>query len=157
LKRNNLKITFYSSFLFFLLIKSGNSFSQTSEKLKFKKDNSLVYFFQTGSKSDTVFKSANNRFYLSVPDSLKLSISIQVENAQLISESDSIVKLNYIPGIKYESLYIQIKNHSSKIQKQYEFKTLVNGTSGYKRDRILIRLIDRRENSLILENEFFYR
>ena len=134
------------------------SASQTVDKLKFKKENSLIYFFQKGSKSDSISKSVHNLFYLVVPDSLKHQISIQVENGQLQkTANDSIVRLSYLKGIKYESVYTRKETNGfdSKPAKGYEFKTMINGLAEMPADSILVQFYFKKGNGLILANKFF--
>lgn len=133
--------------------------SQSVEKIKFKKDTSLIYFFQKGVKSDTLDRGIENLFYLIVPDSIKKFFSIAVENGQImLTTNDSLVKLNYLPGFKYESFYVVKQNFSSKKTKpEYEFKTMVDGISIVSHTKIRISLINKQTGGLILENTFFYR
>jgi|GEM_PF-816219 len=154
----NLKQAHLAYFFLTLFFFSTKCFSQTAEKIKFKKDGSLIYFFQKGEKTDTLSRLSDHFFYLVVPDTLKKDISIEVENGQLLRTSnDSIVKLNYLPGFKYESFYEPEENVTGKKKKiRYEYKTGVDGTSVYPHGKISISLINKRTGGLILENNFVY-
>lgn len=136
--------------------------AQAPEKIKFQKNASLIYFFQKGSKSDSVIKNRNDFFYLVVPDSLKKHIVVYVENGKLIkTTNDSLVKLNYMQGLKYESLFVinevSEKEDSKKLKKQFDLISLINGTSSYERNKILIQIINKKEEKVVIENVFFYR
>lgn len=147
-------------FLFVLFLFGSTGFGQSVEKIKFKKDKSLIYFFQKDEKTDTLNRLSEHFFYLVIPDTLKKDLSIEVENAQLmLTSSDSIVKLNHLPGFKYESFYAAKENEAGKKTKtrKYEFKTMVDGTSIYPQDKIIISLINKRTGGLILENVFYFK
>lgn len=146
----------YGFLILFALATSGTS--QTVEKFRFKKDPALIYFFQKGKRSDTLHKSQENFFYLIVPDTLKKSLSIQVENGQILpTANDSLVRFNYLPGFKYESLYSPSEEKVNKKGKPvYEFKTLVDGISILPHEKISISLINKATGGLLLENVFLY-
>lgn len=134
-------------------------YSQSQEKIRFKKTSSLIYFFQKGEKHDSITLNKGDLFYLIVSDSMKPFISIQVENAQLVStQNDSLVRLNYVKGMNYESIYLLVDYTSqTKIkEKQFEFKTMVNGVSTLKPEIIEIKCIDKREKSVLLRNDYYF-
>jgi len=134
------------------LLSFNNAFCQDIAVVHLKKEKPLL-FFQKGVKSDTIIKNKNDVFYLSVPDSLESSISIQVENGRLEPlAKDTLIKLVYLKGLKYESLFLRTEGKRSS-----EFKTLINGASELENSLIRIRLFDRRSGKVILENLFFYR
>lgn len=146
-------------FILILFFLCGKFYSQTVEKIKFKKDKSLIYFFQKGTKSDTLLASRENFFYLVAPDSIKKNLSLEVENGQLmITENDSLVKLTYLPGFQYESFYTVKERKSGKKTKseKFEFTTMVNGISILPKNKISISLINKKTGGLILENVFVY-
>jgi hypothetical protein len=146
------------TFLFLSLSFFG--ISQTVEKIKFKKDKTIIYFFQNGEKTDTLNALSENFFYLVVHDILKKDLSIQVENGQLMPTlSDSVVKFNYLPGFQYESFYVsqEIDGGEKKKKVKLEFTTLVNGTPVLKAPKISISLINKATGGLILEDVFFYK
>ncbi|WP_317899271.1 hypothetical protein [Aurantibacillus circumpalustris] len=154
-----MKSKFKQIFSILFLSISFLGLSQTVEKIKFKKDRSLIYFFQKGAKSDTLYRGNENLFYLVVPENLKRDLSIQVENGQLMtSGNDSIVSLIYLPGFQYESFYEskEIKGEKKQKKVQYNFTTLVNGTSIIKAPKISISIINKSTGGLILENVFLY-
>jgi hypothetical protein len=146
--------------LYFVLLISGTGWTQSPDKIKFAKNSDLIYFFQVGTKSDTISKGVSDKFYLIVPDSLKESILFSLDNAQLIrSENDSMVICNYLPGLRYESIFLNRGQDDlgEELLNIYEFKTLVNGTSVINKKKIIIQVIDRRKNKVLMENEFFVR
>jgi hypothetical protein len=147
-------------FLLFVACFTGILHSQNVETFKLKKNASLIYFFQKGNKNDTLAKDKSDLFYLLVPDSLKEYISVQTENAQLVATSnDSLVKLNYVKGLKYELLFQKeaTVRRSGNRPKLYRCITLVNGVSTLQGNKIIIQIINKKENGLVLENVFFIK
>lgn len=108
-------------------------------------------FFQKETKSDTIIKDKNDVFYFIVPDSLKKRISVLVENGRLqTTHNDSLVKLNYLAGLKYETFF-----QKSEKGKQ-ELKTLINGATEYPKQNILLEVLDKETGKVMLKNSFFY-
>ena len=102
-------------FLTFLLY-STIFFAQTNNLLKFKKDTQQLYFFQKENQSDSIFKNKNDLFYLVIPANYKSNINILLDNGQLIeTNNDSIFKLIYIGGFKYESFFNSIDKINQNI------------------------------------------
>jgi hypothetical protein len=150
---------FYLYFFLVLSTFSSKFYSQTIHTIKFKKSNQLIYFFQKGIKSDTIVKAQSDVFYLIVPDSLKPYISILVDNAQLLAtQNDSLVRINYLPGFNYESLYIKADNTTKKpsVKPPHQLQTLVNGTSALAKNQIRIKIVNKQEEEQVLENVFYY-
>lgn len=142
-------------FILALILICGKITSQQVEKIKFKKDPSLIYFFQKGPKSDTIHKSLGQLFYLVVPDALKKNLSIEIENGQLLlTSNDSLVKFNYLPGFKYESFYTRKSPVRKAKGTEYEFNTAVDGISILPHNRITISLIDKGTGGLLLQSTF---
>jgi hypothetical protein len=126
--------------------------SQSVPAIKFKKSR-LVYFFQIGAKTDTVTGKQGNLFCLIVPDSMKERTVINIENGQLRpTDNDSIVKLYHVQGIRYECVFVKDPKTNS-----YEFKTLVNGASVDEQNTIRIKITDRKDEKVDLENVYFFR
>lgn len=133
-------------------------YGQPLQKIRFKKDSPLI-FFQKDRNSDTLYRKDEQVFYLLVSDALKKSLSIEVENGQMISAlSDSLVKINYLPGFKYESLFILSESSKTKgTLPEYEFKTRIDGTSVLTQTKISVSFINKATGGLILQNVFFYK
>jgi len=151
-----MKYLFYFSFLFLFTIASA----QNPEKIKFQKNSTLIYFFPKGANKDSIVKNSNDLFYLVVPDSLKKHIVVYVENGKLIkTTNDSLVKLNYMQGLKYESQFVisEVAESPKKIKKEFELISLINGASSYEKNKILIQIINKKEEKVVIENVFFYR
>jgi hypothetical protein len=150
-----------NKFLYILFIFFGftnSAFTQKEDKIRFKKNSSLIYFFQKDVYRDTLQKGLSDVFYLIVPDSLKPYLSIQVDNAQLLkTENDSLVTVKYVKGFDYESIFIPTEQNTrvKAKQKSVEFKTLVNGVSEVSPDRIEITFIDKRQKNVLLKNVFY--
>lgn len=127
--------------------------AQEPNLIRVKKDQHSFYFFQKGPKSDTL--DNHSLFYLIVPDTLKKNISVQVDNGRLLAtENDSLLQFNYLYSMQYESVYSKVSNEKKA---RFELKTLVNGTSGMEQNVIRIRIVDRRENEILLENRYYVR
>ena len=142
-----------------LFITCGVIRAQETQKIRFSKNSDMVYFFQIGNKSDNVIKNESDRFYFVLNDSLKANIYLDVENGKFNrTENDSILKLEFLPGMKYETVYLkkaeegQVANSKSHL----ELKTQVNGASEFDKYRIRIRVVDRRRNEILMENVYRY-
>ncbi|MES2678483.1 MAG: hypothetical protein V4635_01300 [Bacteroidota bacterium] len=145
------------------LFAGATVYSQPVEKIKFKKNSDLIYFFQKDAKSDTLFKNKPNLFYLLVPDSLRSGFVLSVENGRLMpTTNDSLLKFEYLPGLKYETFYAkttgsQNTGAGNKNSMTFELKTLINGTTDKHKNVIVIRISDKKEDKMQLENIFYYR
>ncbi|MGZ3883160.1 MAG: hypothetical protein ACXVP0_15895 [Bacteroidia bacterium] len=78
-------------------------FSQQSpDKVKVKRNNASIFFFQTGRACDTLIPNQTDIFFFAVSDSMKCRVDILVENGQLMrTVIDSIYKLRPMKGMKY--------------------------------------------------------
>ena len=150
---NILKIIFI-----FLLLTAVPANAQAPQKIRVKKQNEQVYFYQKGNKTDTITKTSGNTFYLTVSDAMKSDISIFVENGQLLKTSnDSLYTFKYIKGMSYESVF---KNSEEGIQNQkqkFEYKVLVNGVTTESPNTVIIRLKEKEEPGFIIENRFYFK
>jgi hypothetical protein len=134
--------------------------AQPTGKIRFKRSGLEIFFFQKGKKSDTIIKEKSDEFYIHIPDALKDSVSILTDNAQLSFISDTIVRIGYFPGLKYESLYLQsdeFRIDSTNNEKRYNFRTFINGTSDFERKKIRVTFYNKLLFQTILMNEFYYR
>lgn len=155
-----LKMKFLGCFLIIFI--AVTTHSQIPEKIKLKKDLSQIYFFIKGAVTDSIIKNNNDTFYLIVPDSLKKTTVIAIENGQLLKTSnDSLVRLNYMYGLKYESQYVinelPIQKGSKKFKKEFELISLINGTSSYQKNKIGVQIINKKEEKIIIETSFYVR
>jgi hypothetical protein len=152
-------------FPLFLLCFSATASAQGPAKIKFAKDQGFIYFFLKGDKTDTIVKDRSDIFYLLVNDSLKNSFNLCVENGRLVKTSnDSLVKFEYLPGLKYETFYSKRSPGSAvdagidkKRPPASELNTMINGTTDRQKNTILIRITDRREEKVLIENLFYYK
>ena len=146
-----------ASFIYFAFFISGFLNSQPTQKIKFSRSTHLIYFFQIGAKSDTLHKNKNDLFFISFPDTSKDQILIATENGQFRkTDHDTVIRLVYVPGLKYES-YFERKEIPDSVMSKVpvtEFKTQVNGPSVYNSKKIQIQVIDRKRNQIIIENIF---
>jgi hypothetical protein len=151
---------FFKFSLCFFVFFSPYYLSAQQQKIRFKKSEAFVYFFQKDNKSDTIEKGKNDLFYLIVPDSLKERLSIYVDNGQLLATfNDSIVRLNRMSGLKYESIYIQENSkdlNGDQALKKYTFTTLIDGTAVKAGSKLRLRFVDRKRNALMLEQFFWF-
>lgn len=154
---------FYPLLTLVFFITHGVLTAQPVPSIHLKKDLSRIYFFQKGSKSDTIQKNKNDLFYLLVPDSLKDRISVIVENGRLQpAANDSLVTLELLKGLSYESLYSAAPEHqvsplSSQQQRRY-LRSFINGTSAAEPgNTIRIRIWNVKEEKTVLENVFYYK
>lgn len=146
--------------------------AQEPQKIRFAKDKKYIYFFQTGTKADTLRNAEDYSFYFLVPDSLKRFIVLQSENASFVlTANDSVVHCNYVPGIRYETFYSQVAGDlgynpvADNLEKglNYEFKPKTeklvlrcgaNGAAVVALKRIQIDIVDKRYDKIILQNVF---
>lgn len=141
--------------------------SQSIAKIKFGKESGDFFFFQKGFKSDTIIKNVSDQFYFLVPDSLKAHISITVENGRLLKTSnDSLLVFDYLSALKYETFYVPIESQQnsvisdkkrSAVPKNLELKTLINGACERENNTVLIRITNKKEEKLMIENFFYYK
>lgn len=128
-------------------------YSQSPSAVKIKKYNSDFYFYQKGSRTDTISRSKGNYFYLVVNDSLKSQLSIFIENGQLIeTKNDSLYKFVYVKGLSYECLF----KKPTDIGQKWQYEVLVNGTTPELPNKVIIRLKKREASKYLIENKFYY-
>lgn len=118
-------------------------------------------FFQKGAKSDTILKGKNDLFYLMVPDSLKGMVTLDIENGRLTPTSnDSIVRLEYLKGLRYESSYLRQPDENSTLSKsrteKLVFKPQINGASEFPEERIKLRIVFKGKENEAFERVFWY-
>jgi len=124
-------------------------------------------FFQKGETSDTLKKDVNDAFYLIVPDSLKHSVYLSIENGQLRpAGSDSLVKLVHLPGLRYDYIYVFEKPYADQDRSKYKalkqnqkgsYQSLIAGTSTTPPEQVTVKLLDSRLNKLLYERTWLYR
>jgi hypothetical protein len=131
--------------------------SQTQASFEVRKPNDLIYFFEKGAKRDTLVK--DNLFYLVISDSLKNNILIQTENAQIqLTENDSLIRIQYLPGMKYESWYVMQEDQwGSSKKKKLILKNFVNGTSQMDRGKVSFKISRKKEEDILIQNAFYYK
>lgn len=144
----------FSKVIFFVFLFTHEAaHSQPVESIKLRKNGASVYFFQKGLKKDTITAGVADLFYFIAGDSAKAHLSIWVENGRLVrSENDSLLKFEYLPGLKYETIF----SHSLGTGNAFITKSLINGSTDRDRRQVVIRIYDRKEEKFILENTFYY-
>lgn len=126
-------------------------FTQTLPVIHVKKESDKVIFFKKGIKSDSIVKGRSDLFYLVVSDSLKKNISLLIENGQLVqTKNDSLFLLRYLYGVKYEALYLKEEKEA------FKFNSLINGASAYEKNRVLIQVVNKKDDEVLIENRFIY-
>lgn len=137
-----------------LLLHFSSAFSQNTARLHLKREKTFL-FFQKGAKSDSIAKNSRDVFYLIVPDSMKETMSIVIDNGRLKpTVNDSLRQIDYLPGLKYEHLYQKSGDQQSAT---FRMLSLINGTSEIAANKIRIRFFNKKDNQVILENVFFYK
>ncbi len=135
---------------------------------KVKKANESFYFFQKGNAKDTISKNSGDLFYLIIKDKLKKILYIHIDNGQLLkTDNDSVFRVNYIKGIKYECFFEKIlaegpdefpgKKNDQEKNITYNFKCMINGVSNEEKNKIVFRFKVKDEALPFLENKFFYK
>lgn len=138
--------------------------AQPVEKIHFAKDESLIYFFQKGPAGDTILKNKSDLFYLLVPDVLKPDISILVDNGRILATgNDSLVRVEFIKGLRYESMYTLREEDQPTAKKKAPkvkriLSTFINGTAPEGRENIMvISIVNRKEEQTVFGNVFYYK
>ncbi len=149
-------------FVFYFLFVAGMLSAQNPQKIKFQKNSGVIYFFIKGNGNDSVVSKTNDLFYFIVPDSLKKGTVLFVENGQLLkTANDSLVRLNYMPGLKYESQFVINETPQpgdpKKLKKDFNLISLINGASSYQKNKILIQVVNKKEDKVLIENVFYYK
>jgi hypothetical protein len=144
---------------------------ESPEKIKIKKEDYSIYFFQKDIKSDTISKTSANLFVLKIGISRRCNALIEIDNGRLVpTKNDSIYQLVYMPNINYRHRFRDSaivteppKNKLSPAKKSTVspcsvFKTEVNGSgnSGLTK-QISIRIKNNANDSLYLSNKYYYR
>ncbi len=138
--------------VFFVL----NSIGQNPISIKVKKQNDIVFFYQKGAKSDTITKQKNNLFYFILNDSLKKSISISIDNGRFIStKNDSIIEFKFMPSLKYEAKFIE--ENTTALLKKLKFVSLINGSTTFNKNEIVIKINSTKQDKPLIENMFYYK
>jgi hypothetical protein len=144
--------------IFLVLISTVvSSYSQNS-KIKVRKPNDQLYFFQKGTRSDTIVKGRYDLFYLIIPDSLKRELVITVNNGNFRKVNDSIVQLLFIPGIKYECVYEEriIETGQRPYKKTKDLKCMINGVTEESGNSVEVIFKKKDAIKPLLENKFIF-
>lgn len=140
------------------------------DKIKIKKSDYSIYFYKTGSKSDSLITSTNNQFVLKIGNARKCKSVIEVYNGRLSEiKKDSLYKLSFMPGMNYRHLFadsaIIVEPPKNKITPSKTkvvspcsyFKTEVNGAGTVSGKTILIQIKSLSGDSTFLTNKYYYR
>jgi len=110
-------------------------------------------FYQKGKESDTISNSGGNVFCYFVPDSMKRSVLVHVENGKLDAISgDTLLKFTYLPGLIYEGIFVNKENYS---ESPLVFRSLINGIATLEKPKLSIRIVNRREK-LFFAHEYYF-
>ncbi len=133
-------------------------------------------FYQKGTRNDTIWRGKNDEFFLLVPDSLKERLIFSTENGQLVrTTNDSLIKLNYLPGLSYEYIY-EVKDESNMLTLNEEtnhrnkksrvgprpkvktgvYKTQITGTSNFTTGCIRLQVIHKTTGTPVYEQTYYY-
>ena len=148
--------------LFFILISSLFQ-AQTPDKIKIQKEDA-VYFFQVGTKSDTISANKNDLFYLKFNGALRCNARIEVINGRLYrTANDSIFQIKRSTNIQYEhyfmdSVFVANKaNPKDKIKNCRKFVSHINGAIDGDGHTITIQIYNPNSRETLLNNTFYYR
>jgi len=125
-------------------------------------DDGLIYFYKKGLTGDSVLTKNNNQFYLACRERQKRDILIHIENARLMAgENDSLVYAEYLPGLKYEAWFVQsddsLGGDLSMPKGKMVFTSFLNGTTQGDKTKVRIQIYLKKENELVLTNEYYYK
>ncbi|HQQ93385.1 MAG TPA: hypothetical protein PLQ93_02425 [Bacteroidia bacterium] len=144
--------------LWFLLLTPFIYFSQDTSIITVRKPDEQFFFYQAGEESDRISKNSHDVFVLICGDKLKKDLVFLTENARLLlSEKDSLVRLQYLPGLKYEAWYAKEDQGSGFANESiWVFQSYLNGTSNLDRKSVRIRVLNKKKDELWIENVFLF-
>lgn len=120
--------------------------SSAQYSIKVKREDNRFLFLQLGQKSDTLIKNKSDLFLIKLPDSLKTSIQIFLNNGQFIkTDKDSIYQLKPIAGMKY-----------SHTKQDSVFNTLLEGHCNPSKT-ISIEFTNTKTQKIFLKNNFIVK
>jgi hypothetical protein len=148
--------------LLFLII-SLYSGAQTPDKIKVKKEDEF-YFFQKGSKSDSISQGKNDLFYLKITGETRCQTRIEVVNGRLYkTANDTIFLLKRNPNLQYEHYFsdsIFVAKHpkgQTKPENCFKFVTHINGAQEGDGNTITIHFYNIETRKTLLTNKFYYK
>jgi hypothetical protein len=131
-----------------IIIVSTPAFCQDLPTIKLKKERDLV-FFQKGVKRDTISQNNGDLFYLIISRRQMALMTMTIDNGSLVNTSnDSLYRLTYLPGLKYEMTY--------GVSDSARLRPVIDGASAVPREKILIKITDRADGKMMLSNWFYY-
>lgn len=158
MQRTLLPLFFHSLFFFGFVY---SSFSQPERTFRVRAGDGIIYFYKKGKTEDSILNKNNNVFYLLCKEQQKKNLLFQIENARLVAtDNDSLIQVEHLPGLKYESWYIDSQDSvgtdgKAKPGKKY-LSSFLNGTSSEEKNKVRIQIFLRKENERILENAFYF-
>lgn len=140
----------------------GATYKAQSKVFKVEAANEWVYFYKKGAVTDSTLNSKNNQFFLVCKEVNKKNLLVYVENARFKpTKNDSLICLEYLPGLKYEAWFVNSEDSiiaNGKTQKgKMVFTSFLNGTSQLHPNNILIQIYLKKENELLISNEYYYQ
>jgi hypothetical protein len=132
-----------------IIILSLPSFCQEVPTIKLKKEKEMV-FFQKGEKLDTISLNKGDLFYLLFSRRHISLFTMTIDNGSLVNTAnDSVYRLSYLPGLKYEMAYST--GDTAKL------RPVIDGATALSREKIHVKIIDRTDGRVMLSNLFYYK
>ncbi len=142
--------------LFFLVFNFSFLQAQRPEKIRFKKQESFV-FFQYGTPADTISPGKGDLFFLRVPDSLKTDLVIYSTNGSFRhTTNDTLITFRYVSGINYETFFLKEDTGINHGKPEFSFHSKVNGASAGDKNEIIFRVFVRGQQQPLMVNRFYY-
>jgi hypothetical protein len=131
-------------------------FLSAQQTIKVRKQTEIA-FYQQGTKRESIDAKNGNLFYLHVPKEQQSKVHIHIDNGQLIALNDTLFKLRFVRGVKYECAYVLPEEKTEEQKEKREYKVMINGSSDFDKDKIRIRFVDEEKKETLLENIFIYK
>lgn len=158
-----MKGTFNSlGYISILLIIGLNSYAQPEKnRIHVRSDKDLIYFYPKIPVKDSTCLTNGTLFYVFTTEVAKQGFHLYLENARLLkSENDSLFQLEYLPGMQYEVVYLPVTEAEEPAppkNKRRELKSLLNGSTALRKDRIRIKIYKDQGEGLVYEKVYCFR
>ena len=60
-----------------------------------------------------------------------------------------------MPNLKYEAKFIE--ENTTALTKKLKFTSLINGSTSFNKNEVIIKIISNKQNKPLIENVFYYK
>ena len=134
-------------FILTILFFTCSTVLNAQEKIKIKREDNRFLFYQVGNKSDTIILNKSDLFFIKLPDSLKKTIQINVENGlfKIVHKDSLTYQLQIVKGMKY--------SHSKQ---DSVFVTLMEGNC-LPSHKLEIHFLNTATQQILFKNTYFIK